>query len=321
MKTSYPILDKIDLPSDLKKLDYDELSKLSNELRNFLIESVAKTGGHLAAGLGAVDLTIALHYVFDTPKDKLLWDIGHQCYPHKILTGRKRNMSSLRKKDGISGFLKREESPYDAFGAGHASTSISAAIGYDVASKINKIDRKVVAIIGDGGLTAGMAFEALSHAGGIKSNILVILNDNEMSISPNVGAMHKYLTRILTGKTFSNLKEGGKRVLGKVKVIEEIAKKVENQAKSLITPGLLFEELGFKYYGPVDGHDLHNLVEVLNNLKDQDGPRILHIVTRKGKGYKLAEQNPISYHGVTPFNIKTIKNSLKNLECTTKRLR
>ena len=313
MKTSYPILDKIDLPSDLKKLDYDELSKLSNELRNFLIESVAKTGGHLAAGLGAVDLTIALHYVFDTPSDKLLWDIGHQCYPHKILTGRKRNMPSLRKKDGISGFLKREESPYDAFGAGHASTSISAAIGYDIASKINKIDRKVVAIIGDGGLTAGMAFEALSHAGGIKSNILTILNDNEMSISPNVGAMHKYLTRILTGKTFSSLKEGGKRVLGKVKVIEEIVKKVETQAKSLITPGLLFEELGFKYYGPVDGHDLHNLVEVLNNLKDQDGPRILHIVTRKGKGYKLAEQNPISYHGVTPFDIKTGKTKVKKI--------
>ena len=245
MKTSYPVLDKINLPSDLKNLNHDELSRLSNELRNFLIESVAKTGGHLAAGLGVVDLTIALHYVFDTPNDKLLWDIGHQCYPHKILTGRKKNMASLRKKDGISGFLKREESPYDAFGAGHASTSISAAIGYEVASKINKIDRKIVAIIGDGGLTAGMAFEALSHAGGIKSNILVILNDNEMSISPNVGAMHKYLTRILTGKTFSSLKEGGKRVLSKVKVIEEIAKKVENQAKSLITPGLLFEELGF----------------------------------------------------------------------------
>ena len=313
MKTSYPVLDKINLPSDLKKLNHDELSRLSNELRSFLIESVAKTGGHLAAGLGAVDLTIALHYVFNTPNDKLLWDIGHQCYPHKILTGRRKNMASLRKKDGISGFLKREESPYDAFGAGHASTSISAAIGYEVASKINKIDRKIVAIIGDGGLTAGMAFEALSHAGGIKSSILVILNDNEMSISPNVGAMHKYLTRILTGKTFSSLKEGGKRVLSKVKVIEEIAKKVENQAKSLITPGLLFEELGFKYYGPVDGHDLDNLVEVLKNLKDQDGPRILHIVTRKGKGYKLAEQNPISYHGVTPFDIKTGKTKAKKI--------
>lgn len=313
MKTSYPVLDKINLPSDLKNLNHDELSRLSNELRNFLIESVAKTGGHLAAGLGAVDLTIALHYVFDTPNDKLLWDIGHQCYPHKILTGRKKNMASLRKKDGISGFLKREESPYDAFGAGHAGTSISAAIGYEIASKINKIDRKIVAIIGDGGLTAGMAFEALSHAGGIKSNILVILNDNEMSISPNVGAMHKYLTRILTGKTFSSLKESGKRVLSKIKVIEEIAKKVESQAKSLITPGLLFEELGFKYYGPVDGHDLHNLVEVLKNLKNQDGPRILHIVTRKGKGYKLAEQNPISYHGVTPFDIKTGKTKAKKI--------
>jgi len=301
----YTLLDKIIYPSDLKKLDYGQLQTLSKELRGFLIESVSKTGGHLAAGLGTVELTIALHYIFNTPEDKLIWDIGHQCYPHKILTGRKEFMSSLRKKDGLSGFLKRDESEYDAFGAGHSSTSISAAIGYEIASKINNVDNKVVAIIGDGGLTAGMAFEALSHAGGLKSNILVIINDNEMSISPNVGAMHKYLTRMLTSKTFSSIKESGKKALGNIQTITDIAKKVEGQAKSLITPGLLFEELGFKYYGPVDGHDVLNLVDILKNLRDKSGPKILHILTKKGKGYKLAEQNPITFHGVTPFNAKT----------------
>jgi len=301
----YTLLDKIIYPSDLKKLDYGQLQTLAKELREFLIESVSKTGGHLAAGLGTVELTIALHYIFNTPEDKLIWDIGHQCYPHKILTGRKEFMSSLRKKDGLSGFLKRDESEYDAFGAGHSSTSISAAIGYEIASKINNVDNKVVAIIGDGGLTAGMAFEALSHAGGLKSNILVIINDNEMSISPNVGAMHKYLTRMLTSKTFSSIKESGKKALGNMQTIEDIAKKVEGQAKSLITPGLLFEELGFKYYGPVDGHDVLNLVDILKNLRDKSGPKILHILTKKGKGYKLAEQNPITFHGVTPFNAKT----------------
>ena len=301
----YKLLDKINYPSDLKQLDYNQLEKLAKELRGFLIESVSKTGGHLAAGLGAIELTIALHYIFNTPSDKLIWDIGHQCYPHKILTGRKEFMSSLRKKDGLSGFLKRDESEYDAFGAGHSSTSISAAIGYEVASKIKNMDNKVVAIIGDGGLTAGMAFEALSHAGGLKSNILVIINDNEMSISPNVGAMHKYLTRMLVSKTFSSIKESSKKVLNKMQTIKEFAKKVEGQAKSLMTPGLLFEELGFKYYGPVDGHDVLNLVDILKNLRDKPGPKILHILTKKGKGYKLAEQNPITFHGVTPFNTKT----------------
>ena len=299
----YTLLNTINYPSDLKKLNYSQLQTLAKELREFLIESVSKTGGHLAAGLGTIELTIALHYIFNTPKDKLVWDIGHQCYPHKILTGRKKFMSSLRKKDGLSGFLKRDESEYDAFGAGHSSTSISAAIGYEVASKLNNTNNKIVAIIGDGGLTAGMAFEALSHAGGLKSNILVIINDNEMSISPNVGAMHKYLTRMLTSKTFSSIKESGKKVLGKIKTIEDLAKKFEGQAKSLMTPGLLFEELGFKYYGPVDGHDIVNLVDILKNLQDKSGPKILHILTKKGKGYKLAEQNPITFHGVTPFKI------------------
>jgi len=301
----YKLLDKINYPSDLKQLDYNQLEELAKELREFLIESVSKTGGHLAAGLGTIELTIALHYIFNTPSDKLIWDIGHQCYPHKILTGRKEFMSSLRKKDGLSGFLKRDESEYDAFGAGHSSTSISAAIGYEVASKIKNMDNKVVAIIGDGGLTAGIAFEALSHAGGLKSNILVIINDNEMSISPNVGAMHKYLTRMLVSKTFSSIKESSKKVLNKMQTIKEFAKKVEGQAKSLMTPGLLFEELGFKYYGPVDGHDVLNLVDILKNLRDKPGPKILHILTKKGKGYKLAEQNPITFHGVTPFNTKT----------------
>ena len=315
MSETYKILDKIKKPSDIKTLGRNELQDLSDELRLFIIESISKTGGHLAAGLGAVDLTVALHFVYNTPEDILVWDIGHQCYPHKILTGRKEQMLSLRKKDGLSGFLRRDESVYDAFGAGHSSTSISAAIGYEIASKLKNEKKKIVAIIGDGGLTAGMAFEALGHAGGIKSDILVVLNDNEMSISPNVGAVHKYLTRILTGKAFSSLKESGKKVLGKVKAIEEIAKKVENQAKGFITPGLLFEELGFKYYGPVDGHDTNGLIDILANLKDKSGPRILHIITKKGKGYKLAEQNPISYHGVTPFDIKTgqaLKSKIKN---------
>ena len=305
MAENYKVLNEINVPADMKNLSKDQILQLSDDLRDFLIKSISKTGGHLAAGLGGVDITIALHYVYDTPKDIIVWDIGHQCYPHKILTGRKDKMSTLRKKDGISGFLKINESKYDAFGAGHSSTSISAAIGYERAAKLKNEDKKIIAVIGDGGLTAGMAFEALSHAGGIKSNLLVVLNDNEMSISPNVGAVHKYLTRILTGKTFNTIKESGKKVFSKVKAIEELAKKVENQAKGLITPGLLFEELGFKYYGPVNGHDVHGLIEVLKNLKDKDGPRILHIVTKKGKGYKLAEQNPISYHGVTPFDIKT----------------
>ncbi len=307
----YEILDRVNYPADIRALKKKELVRLSKELRHFLIDSVSKTGGHLAAGLGAIEITIALHKVFNTPNDKLVWDIGHQCYPHKILTGRKHLMSTLRKKDGISGFLKREESEYDVFGAGHSSTSISAAVGIDAANKLIKDSSNTVAIIGDGGLTAGMAYEALSHAGDMKSNILVILNDNEMSISPNVGAVHKYLTRIMTSKTVSTLRKGGKKVLEKIKPIEDLAKRVEGSAKNLIAPGLFFEELGFKYYGPVDGHDVIGLVEILDNLKDKKGPRFLHIMTKKGKGYKLAEQNPISFHGVNPFDTKTGKASIE----------
>tara|TARA_Y100000817_G_C16851140_1_gene542125 strand:+ start:13 stop:1902 length:1890 start_codon:yes stop_codon:yes gene_type:complete len=308
----FKVLDKIDYPSDIKKLDDQELVILSKELREFLIDSVSKTGGHLAAGLGTIELTIALHKIFNTPKDKLIWDIGHQCYPHKILTGRKDEMKMLRMKGGISGFLKRKESEYDSFGAGHSSTSISAAVGIDQANLINKNDTDVVAIIGDGGLTAGMAYEALCHAGDLKSNILVILNDNDMSISPNVGAIHNYLTKMLTSKTLKNIKDGSKKVLSKIKPIENLARRVEGGAKNLITPGLLFEELGFKYYGPVDGHDLLDMIKLLKNLKVRKGPRLLHILTKKGKGYKLAEQNPITYHGVTPFNLKTGRSVKKN---------
>ena len=239
----FKVLDKIEYPSDIKELDDRELITLSKELREFLIDTVSKTGGHLAAGLGTIELTIALHKVFDTPKDKLIWDIGHQCYPHKILTGRKDKMKTLRMKDGISGFLKRQESEYDSFGAGHSSTSISAAVGIDQANIINKNNADVVAIIGDGGLTAGMAYEALCHAGDLKSNILVILNDNDMSISPNVGAIHNYLTKMLTSKTLKNIKDGSKKVLSKIKPIENLARRVEGGAKNLITPGLLLKNL------------------------------------------------------------------------------
>ena len=316
----YEILDRVNDPADVRGLKKKELVKLSKELRHFLIDSVSKTGGHLAAGLGAIEITIALHKVFNTPDDRLVWDIGHQCYPHKILTGRKHLMPTLRKKDGISGFLKREESKYDVFGAGHSSTSISAAVGIDAANKLINDSSNTVAIIGDGGLTAGMAYEALSHAGDMKSNILVILNDNEMSISPNVGAVHKYLTRIMTSKTVSTLRKGGKKVLEKIKPIEDLAKRVEGSAKNLIAPGLFFEELGFKYYGPVDGHDVLGLIEILDNLKDKKGPRFLHIMTKKGKGYKLAEQNPISFHGVNPFDTKTgranVEKKIKELTYT-----
>ncbi|MBH44534.1 MAG: 1-deoxy-D-xylulose-5-phosphate synthase [Gammaproteobacteria bacterium] len=314
MKSKYTLLDKIDLPNDLKNLGIKDLESLSVELRNFILDSVSKTGGHLASGLGAVELTISLHYVFDTPNDKIIWDVGHQCYPHKILTGRKNLMHTLRKKNGLSGFLKKTESEYDCFGAGHSSTSISVAIGYDLALKMKNENKKVVAVIGDGGLTAGMAYEAMCHAGDIDSDILVILNDNDMSISPNVGAIHKYLTRMLSGKTFSSIKDKSKKVFNKVKIIEDIAKKVETSAKKFITPGHLFEEIGFKYYGPVDGHDIPNLVKILANLKLQKGPRILHIITRKGKGYKLAEDNPINYHGVTPFDVKSGKKKKNKIE-------
>lgn len=299
---SYPLLDKINLPSDLRQLPEDELVELANQLRDFLISSVSKSGGHLSAGLGTVELTVALHYIFDTPNDKLIWDVGHQAYPHKILTGRKNRISTIRKKGGITPFVTREESEYDAFGVGHSSTSISAALGMALAASINDDPKRTVAIIGDGGITGGMAFEALNHAGALDANLLVILNDNDMSISPNVGAMKNYLARILSGKVYTTIKEGSKKVLSKMPTVWELARRTEEHVKGMVVPGTLFEELGFNYIGPIDGHDLPTLIKTLSNLKDLQGPQFLHVVTQKGKGYLPAESDPVGYHGVSTFD-------------------
>ena len=299
---NHPLLDKINVPSDLRQLQAEELVTLSDELRSFLISSVSKSGGHLAAGLGTVELTIALHYVFDTPNDKLVWDVGHQAYPHKILTGRKDRISTIRKKDGITPFVTRSESEYDAFGVGHSSTSISAALGMAIAADRNGEKKRTVAIIGDGGITGGMAFEALNHAGALDANLLVILNDNDMSISPNVGAMKNYLAKILSGKFYTTVKEGSKKVMSKMPSVWELARKTEEHVKGMIIPGTLFEELGFNYIGPIDGHDLPTLVKTLSNLKDLQGPQFLHIVTQKGKGFSPAEADPVGYHGVSTFD-------------------
>lgn len=295
------LLDKIDNPSQMKELSVTELSQLADELRDFVIQSVSQSGGHLSSGLGTVELTVALHHVFNTPDDRLIWDVGHQSYPHKILTGRRDQMSSIRTKDGLSGFPRREESPYDTFGVGHSSTSISAALGMAVAAKHQNIDRRVAAIIGDGALTAGMAFEALNHAGDLDANLLVILNDNDMSISPNVGGMSNYLAKLLSGKMYSSMRESSKKVLGKMPSVWELARRTEEHMKGMVVPGTLFEELGFNYIGPIDGHDMDTLVKTLSNLRKLPGPQFLHIVTKKGKGYTPAEENPIAYHGVGKF--------------------
>ena len=302
MKISYPLLEQIDTPYDLRQLPEVRLPDLARELREFLIQTVAKTGGHFAANLGTVELTLALHYVFDTPEDRLVWDVGHQTYPHKILTGRRCQMETLRRKGGIAGFPRRDESPYDTFGVGHSSTSLSAALGMAIAARRSESNRKIVAVIGDGAMTAGMAFEALNHAGHLKPNLLVVLNDNEMSISPNVGALSAHLTRLLSGQFFSSVREGGKRVLSHVPPVLEVARRAEEHVKGMFAPGTLFEELGFHYFGPVDGHDLPLLVHTLRNLRALKGPRLLHVVTRKGKGYKLAEDEPVGYHGVGAFD-------------------
>ena len=302
---NYPVLDEINTPSDLKELGNHQLKLLANDIRAYILEVISRTGGHLAAGLGTVELSISLHYVFNTPIDKIIWDVGHQCYPHKILTGRKDKMSTIRKYKGISGFLKIDESEYDVFGAGHSSTSISAALGMAIARDANEEDHKIIAVIGDGGITAGMSYEALCHAGYLKKDMLVILNDNEMSISPNVGAMNKYLTKILSGKTLSTIKQKGGELLSDKSPIKRIIKKIKDNAQNILSPGHLFEEIGFSYYGPIDGHDISSLNKVLNNLKNKSGPILLHVITKKGKGYKIAEQDPIKYHGVTPFNVKT----------------
>jgi 1-deoxy-D-xylulose-5-phosphate synthase len=308
---TYPLLTQVDLPQDLRALDAAQLPQLANELRHYLIETVSKTGGHLAAGLGTVELTVALHYVFNTPDDRLVWDVGHQTYPHKILTGRRERMASLRQKGGLSGFPQRSESPYDTFGVGHASTSVSAALGMAVAATNAGSERNVIAILGDGALSGGMAFEALNNAGNMDANLLVILNDNDMSISPNVGAMSNYLARILSGRVYTSMREGSKTVLSTIPPVWELAKRAEEHMKGMITPGTLFEELGFNYIGPIDGHDLNTLIKTLRNLRELKGPRFLHVVTRKGKGYEPAEGDPCVYHGVTPFDPSTGKMEKK----------
>ena len=300
--SDFPLLYRIDDPADLRELPLSELKSLAGELRRFLIRSVSRTGGHLAAGLGTVELTIALHYVFNTPDDRLVWDVGHQSYPHKILTGRRDRMDSLRRKDGLRGFPSREESEYDAFGVGHSSTSISAALGMALAAARSDNPRHAVAVIGDGALTAGMAFEALNHAGDLDANLLVVLNDNDMSISPNVGGLSNHLARMLSGRLYSSMREGSKKVLGVMPSVWELARRAEEHMKGMVVPGTLFEELGFNYIGPVDGHDIDTLVKTLENLKQLKGPQFLHVVTTKGKGYQPAEDNPCAYHGVGRFD-------------------
>lgn len=300
----FPLLESIDTPDDVRALAESQLSVLARELRRFVIQSVAQTGGHLSAGLGTVELTLALHYVYNTPQDKLVWDVGHQSYPHKIITGRREQMASIRQHNGLSGFPKREESIYDSFGVGHSSTSISAALGMSMAARLQQRDQKTVAIIGDGAMTAGMAFEALNHGGDTDADVLVVLNDNEMSISPNVGALSKHLSKIMSGKMYSSVRSGSKRVLEKLSMWD-LAQRTEEHFKGIVMPGTLFEELGFHYYGPVDGHDIPTLVTMLRNLRNQTGPHLLHVVTRKGKGFKPAEENPCLYHGVGSFDPET----------------
>lgn len=309
-KKTKNILDQVDFPADLKKFSHKELTLLCGEVRNFLVESVSKTGGHFGSNLGVVELTVALHHVFDTPRDLLVWDVGHQSYPHKIITGRKSQLHTIRKKGGLAPFPKRSESIYDVFDVGHASTSISVATGLAIAHKSKKKPPQVVAIIGDGALTGGMAIEALNHAGDIFANMLVILNDNKMSISPNVGGMGKYLTRLISSPAYNNFRKKGRDFLGRVPSIQEFVRKAELYTRGMITPGTLFEELGFGYYGPIDGHDIKNLTEVLENLKKIKGPKFLHVITVKGKGYAPAEKDCFSLHAVKPFDPKTGEKSL-----------
>ncbi|WP_460528426.1 1-deoxy-D-xylulose-5-phosphate synthase [Chitinimonas naiadis] len=297
----YPLLDTIHLPADLRRLEEAQLQPLAQELRAFLLESVSQTGGHFASNLGAVELTIALHYVFNTPDDRLVWDVGHQTYPHKVLTGRRERMSTMRKYGGLAGFPKRDESEYDTFAVGHSSTSIGAAAGMAEASKLLGQERKCIAIIGDGAMTAGMAFEGLNNAGDKDTDLLVILNDNEMSISPNVGAFNAYLAKLLSGKFYQGFRNTGSKVLENVPPLHELVRRGEEHMKGLFSPSTLFEEFGFHYVGPIDGHDLDVLIPTLQNIKSLSGPQFLHVVTKKGQGYKLAEGDPVKYHAVTPF--------------------
>ena len=297
-------LNKIDNPKDLKKLSRNELRDLVVELRDFIIKSVSETGGHLSSNLGVIELTTAIHYVFDAPKDKIVWDVGHQTYAHKILTGRRDKMYTLRQKNGLSGFPRREESIYDEFGTGHSSTSISAALGMAESLKLKKSSNKAIAIIGDGAMTAGIAFEGLNNAGNSDNNILVILNDNDMSISKNVGALNNYLAKLLSGKLYGGIRESSKAVFSKVPPVLELAKKTEEHVKGMVIPGTLFEEFGFNYIGPIDGHNLDTLIDTLSNIKELKGPQFLHISTKKGFGYKPAEKDPNKFHGISKLGDK-----------------
>ena len=303
--SKYPLLSIVDKPEQLRQLPHDKLVPLSNELREYLLNSVSQSSGHLASGLGTVELTVALHYVFNTPVDRLIWDVGHQAYPHKILTERKELMHTIRQKDGLHPFPYRGESEYDTFSVGHSSTSISAALGMSLAAKKEGKDRKVVAVIGDGAMTAGMAFEAMNHAGNLDSDMLVILNDNEMSISEPVGALNNHFARILSGSFYSNIREGSKKILSGMPPVKELASRMEEHLKGMVIPGTFFEELGFNYIGPIDGHDVDMLTDTLRNMRNLKGPQLLHVRTKKGKGYKPAEADPIGYHGVPKFDPAT----------------
>jgi len=299
--TTYPLLSKVESPADIRLLPESQLLRFANELRAFLIESVSQSGGHFGAGLGAIELTVALHYLFNTPEDRLVWDVGHQAYPHKIVTGRKERIQTIKKWGGLAPFPKRDESPYDTFGVGHSSTSISAAVGMAIAAAHDGSNRKAVAIIGDGAMTGGLAFEALNHAGDVGVDVMVVLNDNNMSISPNVGALSNRFAQILSGRLYATVKEGSKKVLSNMPNVWELARRAESHMKGLIVPGTLFEEFGFNYIGPIDGHDLPTLLTTIRNVKDLKGPQLLHIITKKGKGYARAEAEPVKYHAVSPF--------------------
>ncbi|MDN6833269.1 MAG: 1-deoxy-D-xylulose-5-phosphate synthase, partial [Enterobacterales bacterium] len=298
----YPTLALVEDPNDLRLLPKESLPKLCDELRQYLLNSVSRSSGHFASGLGTVELTVALHYIYNTPFDSLVWDVGHQAYPHKILTGRRDRIATIRQKGGLHPFPWRDESEYDVLSVGHSSTSISAGLGMAVAAEREGKNRRTVCVIGDGAITAGMAFEAMNHAGDIKADMLVILNDNEMSISENVGALNNHLAQLLSGKLYSSLREGGKKVLSGLPPIKELVKRTEEHLKGMVVPGTLFEELGFNYIGPVDGHDVQGLAATLKNMRDLKGPQLLHIMTKKGKGYAPAEKDPISWHAVPKFD-------------------
>ncbi len=300
--SKYPHLASIESPADLRRLREEDLGVLADELRDYLVQTMSHTGGHFAANLGTVELATALHYVFDTPRDRIVWDVGHQAYPHKILTGRRDALSSIRQTGGLAPFPSRKESEFDTFGVGHSSTSVSAALGMAIAAAQKSESRRVVAVIGDGALTAGLAFEALNHAGSLDVDMLVILNDNDMSISENVGAMSNYLAKLLSGKLYSSIREGSKKLIRRMPTVWELARRSEEHVKGMVLPGTLFEELGLNYIGPIDGHDIETLLGTLRNLKDLSGPQFLHVMTRKGKGYEPAERDPIKWHGPGPFD-------------------